>query len=40
MDEEEEDGDGDEEPNAFSKSIVWGFFEQAEVTFKQMEEAL
>ncbi|KAI9635160.1 histidine phosphotransferase [Dioszegia hungarica] len=40
MDEEDDDGSGDEEPNAFSRGIVWGFFEQAEQTFKQLEDAL
>ncbi|CAD6568848.1 MAG: hypothetical protein TREMPRED_004794 [Tremellales sp. Tagirdzhanova-0007] len=39
MDEDEDDegGGGDHE---FSKSIVWGFFEQAESTFEQMEAAI
>ena len=39
MDEDEDDegGGGDHE---FSKGIVWGFFEQAEHTFEQMEEAM
>lgn len=29
--------DDDEEEREFSKSIVYGFFEQAEATFKKME---
>ncbi|EKD03571.1 transferase [Trichosporon asahii var. asahii CBS 8904] len=36
-DEDDEDGPGSRE---FSKGIVWGYFEQAEATFKQMEEAI
>jgi len=32
--------DDDEEEREFSKSIVYGFFEQAEQTFTKMEEAL
>lgn len=36
-DEDDEGGGGEHE---FSKGIVWGFFEQAEATFKQMEEAM
>lgn len=32
--------DDDEEEREFSKSIVFGFFEQAEQTFEEMEEAL
>lgn len=36
-DEDDEDGPGSRE---FSKGIVWGYFEQAEATFKQMEEAM
>lgn len=35
MDDDEEDGDHD-----FSRGIVWGYFEQAENTFNQMEEAM
>ena len=39
MDEDEDDegGAGDHE---FSRGIVWGYFEQAEQTFTQMEEAM
>lgn len=40
MDEDDDEGSGDEDPNAFSRSIVWGFFDQAESTFKEIEEAL
>ena len=29
--------DDDEEEREFSKSIVYGFFEQAEVTFQELE---
>lgn len=36
-DEDDEDGPGSHE---FSKGIVWGYFEQAEATFKQMEDAM
>ncbi len=32
--------DDDEEEREFSKSIVYGFFDQAETTFKKMETAL
>jgi len=32
--------DDDEEEREFSKSIVFGFFEQAETTFKEMDQAL
>ena len=32
--------DDDEEKREFSHSIVYGFFEQAEVTFKKMESYL
>lgn len=32
--------DDDEEEREFSKSIVFGFFEQAEQTFEEMGEAL
>jgi osomolarity two-component system phosphorelay intermediate protein YPD1 len=35
-DDDDEEGGGHE----FSKGIVWGYFEQAENTFKQMEEAM
>jgi len=37
-DDEDDDGGGGE--REFSKGIVWGYFEQAENTFKQMEEAM
>ncbi len=40
----EMDEDEDDEPGAgaheFSKGIVWGFFDQAENTFKDMEDAM
>ena len=36
-DADDEDGNSD---NEFSKSIVWGFFDQAEETFQKMEEAM
>ena len=32
--------DDDEDEREFSRSIVYGFFEQAETTFKKMETAL
>lgn len=32
--------DDDEDERDFSKSIVFGFFEQAEATFKKMEVEL
>ena len=32
--------DDDEEEREFSRSIVYGFFEQAEGTFKKMESSL
>ena len=32
--------DDDEDEREFSKSIVYGFFEQAEATFKNMEKSL
>lgn len=32
--------DDDEEEREFSRSIVYGFFEQAETTFTQMDDAL
>jgi len=32
--------DDDEEEREFSRSIVFGFFEQAEQTFKKMDDAL
>lgn len=42
MDDEDEDEDGDEDsdPREFSRSIVWGFFDQAEKTFGEMQQAL
>ena len=30
----------DDDEREFSKSIVWNYFEQAETTFTQIEEAL
>ncbi len=32
--------DDDEDERDFSRSIVFGFFEQAEQTFKKMDDAL
>lgn len=32
--------DDDEDEHEFSKSIVFGFFDQAEQTFKDMDDAL
>lgn len=32
--------DDDEEEREFSRSIVYGFFDQAETTFKKMDAAL
>lgn len=32
--------DDDEDDREFSRSIVFGFFDQAEQTFKDMDEAL
>jgi osomolarity two-component system phosphorelay intermediate protein YPD1 len=41
MDEDDEDDEADGAgAHEFSRSIVWGYFEQAEATFKQMEEAM
>ncbi|WWC66493.1 uncharacterized protein I206_100395 [Kwoniella pini CBS 10737] len=40
MDEEDEGDDEDGEKHSFSKGIVWGYFEQAEATFKDMEAAI
>ncbi|WVQ97365.1 hypothetical protein IAU59_004477 [Kwoniella sp. CBS 9459] len=42
MDMDEDDGDDDEDgdKHAFSRGIVWGYFEQAEATFTEMEEAI
>ncbi|WVQ62077.1 uncharacterized protein L199_000212 [Kwoniella botswanensis] len=40
MDEEDDGDDEDGEKHAFSKGIVWGYFEQAEATFKDMEAAI
>jgi hypothetical protein len=37
---DDDDDDGEGGGHEFSKSIVWGYFEQAENTFKQMEEAM
>jgi osomolarity two-component system phosphorelay intermediate protein YPD1 len=39
MDDDDED-EGGESSREFSRSIVWGYFEQAEATFEQMEEAM
>ena len=30
----------DDQDRDFSKSIVWNYFEQAEATFREMEEAM
>ncbi|WVF70558.1 hypothetical protein IAT40_005349 [Kwoniella sp. CBS 6097] len=42
MDMDEDDGDDDEDgdKHAFSRGIVWGYFEQAEATFTEMEDAI
>jgi osomolarity two-component system phosphorelay intermediate protein YPD1 len=40
MDDDEDEEDEDADPHEFSKGIVWGFFEQADTTFQQMEDAL
>ncbi|WWC58487.1 uncharacterized protein I303_101030 [Kwoniella dejecticola CBS 10117] len=40
MDEEDDGDDEDGEKHSFSKGIVWGYFEQAEATFKDMEAAI
>lgn len=32
--------DGEDDDREFSKSMVWDFFEQVEVTFPDMEEKL
>jgi osomolarity two-component system phosphorelay intermediate protein YPD1 len=41
---DEDDGESGEgggaDAHAFSKGIVWGYFEQAEHTFEQMEDAM
>jgi len=37
---EEDDEDEDNEEDSFSKGIVYGYFEQAENTFGQMEDAM
>jgi len=39
-DEDFDDGDEPKDPHAFSRGIVFGYFEQAESTFTQMEEAI
>jgi osomolarity two-component system phosphorelay intermediate protein YPD1 len=39
MDDDDED-EGGESSREFSRSIVWGYFEQAEATFEQMEEEM
>ncbi|KAK8866027.1 hypothetical protein IAR55_001178 [Kwoniella newhampshirensis] len=40
MDEEDDDAEEGEEKHSFSKGIVWGYFEQAENTFGDMEDAV
>lgn len=40
MDEEDEVDEDSDEKHSFSKGIVWGYFTQAEETFKEMEDAL
>ncbi|ORY33703.1 signal transduction histidine kinase [Naematelia encephala] len=40
MDGDDEDEGAEGGGHEFSKGIVWGFFEQAESTFEQMEEAI
>ena len=42
MDDEDEDEDEDEQegPRAFSRGIVYGYFDQAEQTFEDMQKAL
>ena len=40
MDEEDDDAEAGSDEHSFSRGIVWGFFEQAENTFKQMEAAM
>ncbi|WRT64255.1 uncharacterized protein IL334_001186 [Kwoniella shivajii] len=40
MDEEDDADEEDGEKHAFSKGIVWGYFEQAEATFQEMEDAI
>jgi len=40
MDEDDEDEDAEAGAHEFSRGIVWGYFEQAEATFDQMEEAM
>ncbi|WVR05985.1 hypothetical protein IAU60_003013 [Kwoniella sp. DSM 27419] len=40
MDEDDDADDEDGEKNSFSKGIVWGYFEQAEATFTEMNEAI
>lgn len=37
---DDDDDDGDGGGHEFSKGIVWGYFEQAENTFKQMQDAM
>ena len=39
MDDEDEDED-EEDSRSFSRGIVWGYFDQAETTFEQMEKAM
>ncbi|TXT10905.1 hypothetical protein VHUM_01656 [Vanrija humicola] len=40
QDMDDDDEDDEEGGHEFSKGIVWGYFEQAENTFKSMEEAI
>lgn len=40
MDEDDEDEGGSDDPREFSRGIVWGFFDQAEKTFGEMQDAL
>lgn len=40
MDEEDDVDEDSDEKHSFSKGIVWGYFTQAEETFKDMEDAL
>jgi osomolarity two-component system phosphorelay intermediate protein YPD1 len=35
-----DDPDDDDDPRQFSKSIVFGFMEQAEQTFNKMDDAM
>lgn len=40
MDDDDDDDSGEPGGHEFSRGIVWGFFEQAEGTFREMEEAM